>query len=138
MANEHQVSQRAQATWHGGKKRSYLFDTVEVDITHDLSINGVNTGIQHYRTWLHHIGSNALRLSHAHHENISTPGYAGEVLGIRVADRYRGVHTHQDKRRGLATDIAASNDHRMATCNRNTGILQNFEDDISSGRNETG
>src|SRR5436309_11654370 len=87
VANQHQVGQRAETTRHRGKKRSHLFDTVEIDIAHNLPINGINASIQHYRTWLQHSDGNASRLPHAHRENIGIPGYAGEVLRMRVAVR---------------------------------------------------
>src|SRR5947207_13350946 len=91
VANQHQVGQRAETTRHRGKKRRQLFDTVEIDIPHNLPFNGINISIQNYRPWLYHTGGNAGRLPHAHDVNICIPGYAGEVLGTRVAERSCGV-----------------------------------------------
>src|SRR5260221_9752949 len=105
MPDQHQVSQRSEASRDRREKRGHIFHVLEIYVPDHFAIDGIDARVEHNRTGFHHIGCDAGRSPDTDDQDISAACDTRKVLSMGVADGYRGIVAHEYKRGWFAADV---------------------------------
>ena len=84
----------------------------------------VDADIQHRRARLHHVRRYESRTADRRNQDVRAAADRRQVARLRVADRHRRILGQQQHRRRLAHDVAAADDHRILSRDRQIAALQ--------------
>jgi hypothetical protein len=138
VAQEHRDRHRADAAGHRRDQPRAGGGRVELDVADQARVGAVDADVDHHRAVLHPIAPDELGAADRGDEDIGPSADPGEVVGARVAHRYRRVGGEQQRRDRLADEVRAPDDDRLGALERDIVTAQELHHARGRARAQAG
>src|SRR6266567_3494928 len=139
LLQQHNVSQRANTTWSGGKSTGDFAYRGKIDIADDTAFRQrVNTHIDHNCTRTYHAGSDHVSTAYRCYEHIRLACKIRQIGGTRVADSHGSVFLQEHHRQRLTNHITATHDNNTFARQGHMRTLKDLHHSCCRRGKETG